>query len=868
MQLENGATLAHYEIVQPLGKGGMGEVYRARDTRLGREVAIKVLPEEFTSDPEWLGRFEREARMLAALDHPRIAAIHGIENDDGLRFLVMQLVEGQNLAERLRGAPFRPEEAIGIARQTAEALEVAHEKGIVHRDLKPANVMVDDEGNVKVLDFGLARAFDTEEGNEDFANSPTMVRAATHAGVILGTAAYMSPEQARGKKVDKRADIWAFGVVLWEMLTGERLFEGETVSDTLAAVLTKSPDFSRLPAETPSPVRRILERSLERNPRQRLRDIGEARIALEGASSGEAASEVSQPVTSPKREIRTAVLALLAGLVLGVIATMIVMMRAEEVAAPSPPVRFRIDTGASPGSMAFAISPDGRSVAWSAGNEIWIRRLDQLEPRSIRLPWPGGVASWTPDGRSVVTRREAGNNRELWKVSLDGGSPVLIGSLPADGFVWGIRPGADDEILIGMADAGIYSLPVRGGAPKQIVAPEENESLGAPFRVSDRVLLFANITKTRIEAEIDGERKIVLERPGDRIFDPLLSPTGHLLFRADGGRSARGIWAVPFSIDRLEPSGEPFQLLPYGTASISSDGTIAFLDFRSNAVPSQLVEIDRAGELIAEIGDPLPGLRTPSLSPNGMLVAASALGSDGWGEIVVFNRRTGAYYSLPDSLGSDWNPFWREGGKTIGFLTWGAGIRQARERSADGRGEVRLLDVRTVAAAESPDGRYLVTSFYETYYREHASEEKTVLFDDFVSALDFSPDGRWIAYVPVSGTGLYLRRFPEGDLLTPVTSGDAGNPRFSANGRELYFWDGDAIMVVDVALEDGRASIGKPQVLFAVSPGTYDTGRGSYDVTSEGHFLMARRAGDRAAADAEENSGIVILQNWASDLAR
>ncbi|MDX1583221.1 MAG: serine/threonine-protein kinase, partial [Thermoanaerobaculia bacterium] len=223
MQIDDGTSLAHYEIVAPIGKGGMGEVYRAKDTKLGREVAIKVLPEEFTTDAERLGRFEREARLLAALDHPQIASIYGIEQDDGVRFLVMQLAEGQNLADRLARGPLPVDESIGIAKQLAEALEVAHEKGIIHRDLKPANIMVDDEGNAKVLDFGLARAFETEEGDEDFTNSPTMVRAATHAGVILGTAAYMSPEQARGKRVDRRADIWAFGAVLWEMLTGKRL---------------------------------------------------------------------------------------------------------------------------------------------------------------------------------------------------------------------------------------------------------------------------------------------------------------------------------------------------------------------------------------------------------------------------------------------------------------------------------------------------------------------------------------------------------------------------------------------------------------------------------------------------------------------
>ncbi|MDX1584732.1 MAG: serine/threonine-protein kinase, partial [Thermoanaerobaculia bacterium] len=280
MTVEPGTSVLHYEVSARIGKGGMGEVFRATDTKLGRDVAIKILPEEFTLDDERVARFQREARLLASLSHPHIASIYGVEDVDGLQFLVMELAAGENLSDRLARGPIPIDEAVEIALQIAQALEVAHDQGIVHRDLKPANVKVDSDNQVQVLDFGLAKAFDDEFEEGDVSNSPTMVRAATHQGVILGTAGYMSPEQARGKSVDERADIWAFGVVLWEMITGRRLFSGTTMSDTLASVLKEDPDWKLLPPETPAAIRRLLRRCLNRNPKDRLRDIGDARLEL------------------------------------------------------------------------------------------------------------------------------------------------------------------------------------------------------------------------------------------------------------------------------------------------------------------------------------------------------------------------------------------------------------------------------------------------------------------------------------------------------------------------------------------------------------------------------------------------------------
>jgi hypothetical protein len=387
MQPAPGSRLGHYEITAAIGKGGMGEVWRGKDTRLGRDVAIKVLPEEFTRDAERLARFEREARILASLEHSNIASIYGFEDVDGTRFLAMQLAEGEDLADRLRRGAIPLEEALAIARQIAEALEAAHDKGVIHRDLKPANIKIGSEGQVKVLDFGLAKAMESEESDGDFLNSPTMVRAATHAGMILGTAAYMSPEQARGKKVDKRADVWAFGVVLWEMLTGNRLFAGETVSDTLAEVLKTGIDFDALPAETPAAIRRLLRQSLERNPKNRLHDIADARIAIDEvlAGRGEDSSATATATTTATRgSWRLVVGCSVLALALGVAGGWFANMRRGAATAESNVTFQRLTF--RPGHFVSArFAPDGQTVFLAADWQRYEREIFQVRPNAGEL---------------------------------------------------------------------------------------------------------------------------------------------------------------------------------------------------------------------------------------------------------------------------------------------------------------------------------------------------------------------------------------------------------------------------------------------------------------------------------------------------
>ncbi|MDQ2978596.1 MAG: serine/threonine-protein kinase, partial [Acidobacteriota bacterium] len=452
MPLSPGSRLGPYEIVAPLGAGGMGEVYRARDARLGREVAIKVLPEVFAADAERLARFRREAQVLASLNHPHIGAIYGLEESGGIEALVLELVEGDTLAERIARNAIPVDDAMKIADEIAEALAAAHEKGIIHRDLKPANVKLTADGNVKVLDFGLAKLLIDDSSSIDATNSPT-VTAATQAGVVLGTAAYMSPEQARGKAVDKRADIWAFGTVLYETLTGRKAFAGETVSDTLAAILTKDPDWAALPAATPGSVRRVLKRCLNRDRNQRFHDITDARIELTERS------EPPPPAGTPRRGLPWWILAAV-GLAAVGLTTMVLRSTGKRVELPLRKLEIaapRLDVDAA---NPISLSPDGTRIAYAADGRLWIRDLRQLDAREV--PGSAGAASpfWSADGSFVGFASE----NKLWKMSSGGGDRTAITELSgAVGRAGGVTWDSENRIVFSMGSTGLLQAPAEGG---------------------------------------------------------------------------------------------------------------------------------------------------------------------------------------------------------------------------------------------------------------------------------------------------------------------------------------------------------------------------------------------------------------------
>jgi hypothetical protein len=662
-----GETLSHYRITAALGAGGMGEVYRATDTTLGRDVAIKVLPPEVAQDPERLARFEREARLLASLNHPNIAAIYGLEEADGQPFLALELVEGEDLKERLAKGPIPVDEALEIAEQIAEALEEAHNKGIVHRDLKPANVKLTPDGKVKVLDFGLAKAWagDTPEGSSPsgvLSQSPTLAHTGTVAGVILGTAAYMSPEQARGKPVDKRADIWSFGVLTWEILTGQSLFAGGTVTDVIAAVVKEEPDLDALPKTTPAAVRRLLSRCLRKDPRTRLPDIGAARLELQDVRAGTAV-EVAPPSGEVEEVRRTerrsrarerwawaAAFLLAAG-----VASLFAYQRLTETPEPRPPAHFTLDT---PKDLAFsgfdpvAVSPDGRHVAFvgtSPGRnpQLWMRSLDSLEARPLPGTEGAGSPFWSADGTEIAFTA----GRELRKLTLAGGTVQRLCALPDPTFV--------------------------GGTWSADGLPDARHIL---FAISSTKEANAGLFVTSLESR--GERRRI--RPEFARFR--YAPPGALLFVRDGN-----LLAQRFDARKLATAGEPvpmasgvagFSFVPdWGWFSASATGRLAWLSGQTS--DTQLEWVDRQGRRLAALGEH-GRYGQIAISPDDKRVVAEIAGADGGYDLWVIDVARGVPSRLTTDPANDRDPVWSPDSQQIIYSSDASGDQNLLRKGLEG----------------------------------------------------------------------------------------------------------------------------------------------------------------------------------------
>ena len=556
MPLSSGTHFGPYEILTLLGAGGMGEVYKARDARLGRDVALKTLPESVTHDPERLARFRREAHVLAALNHPHIASIYGLEETNSQRFLVLELVEGETLAARIQKGPLPVEEALAIAQQIAEALEAAHEKGIIHRDLKPANIALTADDQVKVLDFGLAKATETAAAPDGITplNSPTITSPvmATGLGVILGTAAYMSPEQARGRAADKRSDVWAFGCVLFEMLTGKRAFEGDDVSDTLATILKSEPAWSALPPSLPPAIRSLLQGCLEKNHRQRIGDTSAALFVLKRLSS--TATDVRAPVRPTQSPIKWVLLGVASG---AAIAATAVGLWPRPMPRSLPVTRFALavpeERTLTLSRRAVAVSPDGTRIAYVADGRLYLRSLSDAEPRPITGADPGIHPVFSPDGESLVFWTDSA----LKRISVNGGVPVtLCATMPAPyGIDW-----SESGIVFVQAGAGIMRVSANGGAPEVVVpvGPREGLAQGPQPLPDGETLLFtlaplapssrgfwekAHIVAQSIKT---GARKTLIEAGSDGRY----LPTGHLAYMVEGT-----LMAVPFDLSRMQVTG-------------------------------------------------------------------------------------------------------------------------------------------------------------------------------------------------------------------------------------------------------------------------------------------------------------------------
>ncbi len=860
MSLAPGSRIGAYEILGPLGAGGMGDVYKARDTRLDRLVAIKLLPDEFARDPERLARFEREAKTLASLNHAHIAQIYGFEE---MGALVMELVEGEDLSVRLARGPLPLDEALPIARQIAEALEAAHEAGIVHRDLKPANIKVGTDGSVKVLDFGLAKALAPAPGGRDFspadraANSPTVMSPAlTMGGVILGTAAYMSPEQARGRAVDKRADIWAFGVVLHEMLTGIALFAGESITDTLAAVLTRPIDLAVLPSSVHTPIRTLIGRCLERDPKRRLRDIGEARLAIEDVLAGH--SETSTNVV-PAGRGRSGVTLGLAGAVIGLaIGAVVAGLVARAYLTPTPRPETRVDIATPPTSdpFSFAVSPDGRQVAFVALDQnalrVWIRRLDADQARA--LPGTDGAAFpfWSPDGTSIGFF--AGG--KLKRLEIDGTRPsVLADAVSARGGSWGPQ----GEILFVPQIGPVMRVTASGGAPVAVTRVAAGDGHRSPHWLPDgrRFLYFIHtgIPERRgiYLATLDqpeGARLVAADSGGQ------YAPSGEVVYVKDGMLVSHGV-----DLEGSKTVGEPIPI----ASDISVDGTVssrgAFdvsasgpVAYRSGLTSLGLAWLSPSGGATPALPLRLEASASqPALSNDGrrVLVRRNEQGNDDLWTIDLVRGVSSRVTSHPSQ---DAFPIWSPDDRQIAFRSNRAGAFGIFTKPANGEAEERQLLATgedLAPASWSPDGRWLMYFSLSKTNRDlwvlpvtgsNAGAPVPFLRTEFDEALgQFSPDGKWVAY-QTNESGVHdiaVRPFPGPGGVWPVSSGGGTQPRWSRDGKTLYYATFDGrIMSVPVGIRGASVEYGASRAVDGSRlPMSTNVYLHLYDVGPDGRLL-------------------------------
>ena len=884
MSLTPGTRLGVYEITAQIGEGGMGQVYRATDTKLKRQVAIKILPPSLAADHDRLARFQREAEVLASLNHPHIAAIYGLEESAGITALVMELVEGDDLSQRIARGAISIEEALPIAKQIAEALEAAHEQGIIHRDLKPANIKVRRDGTVKVLDFGLAKAMESPAGSSPRASmSPTLTTPAmTQAGMILGTAAYMSPEQAKGRPVDRRADVWAFGCVLFEMLTGQRAFTGEDVADVLSRVLQREPDFDALPPMVPARVGQVLRVCLRKDLKQRAHDMADVRLALEGAfETAVAQTATSVPVVARGRTREYLAWGLATVATLLAVGASVLYLRAPR--QTDTIVRFTVPPPAGavrPAEAGFAVSPDSQRLVFVATgadgvSRIFVRHIDAAEAHPLAGTDRAGAPFWAPDGRSLGFVKDGG----LYRVALDGSAPRLLCSVPGgfSGGTWSAR-----GVIVFASRSGLLQVPDTGGTPTPVTtlnAGAKETSHTWPWFLPDgRRLLFLALADEQSRGTIwataidDPARTRILESSGGAAYAAgwLLSTTA----------TPRRLVAQPFDPEHLTLQGTPQPIRD----QLSSANTRGFRGFavssssvlvvdRPPPTVSQLVWMDRSGRAVAT-GSPPASLPEFALASDERRVVARVTLPDGATRALwLFDgiRPEGTRLTYD---GRPTRPMWALDGRHV-YFTDITGNNFA----------LRTLAIGTMAptAFEQPgpfvhfedvtrDGRYLVFKSLKApdeiwIQRVGSAERRALVQDQFAASWPrVSPDSHWLAYtlsLP-SGPEVFAQPFDRpGDRIQVSVKGGFG-PVWRDDGRELYYEGPQGLMAVPMTERDGALDAGTPQKLFAIrTQGGVINQPHNFEVAAHGQkFLVNTIVGD------SDNHPLEVTLNWTTGLTK